>query len=72
MKFVMSYSCGKDSTLALYKMIEQGNEPVVLVVDGPVFKSLLPYQTGGILDFGDFSIIDVYINERKGHKNDNF
>ena len=24
MKFVLSYSCGKDSTLALHKMIEQG------------------------------------------------
>ena len=32
MKFVMSYSCGKDSTLALLKMIEQGNEPVALLV----------------------------------------
>lgn len=32
MKFVMSYSCGKDSTLALHKMIEQGNEPVALIV----------------------------------------
>ena len=32
MKFVMSYSCGKDSTLALHKMIEQGNEPVALLV----------------------------------------
>ena len=32
MKFAMSYSCGKDSTLALHKMIEQGHEPVCLVV----------------------------------------
>lgn len=32
MKFAMSYSCGKDSTLALHKMIEQGNEAVCLVV----------------------------------------
>lgn len=32
MKFVMSYSCGKDSTLALHKMIEAGNEPVALIV----------------------------------------
>lgn len=32
MKFVMSYSCGKDSTLALHKMIEQGNQPVALLV----------------------------------------
>ena len=32
MKFVMSYSCGKDSTLALHKMLEQGHEPVCLVV----------------------------------------
>ncbi len=32
MKFAMSYSCGKDSTLALHKMIEAGHEPVCLVV----------------------------------------
>lgn len=30
--FVMSYSCGKDSTLALHKMIQRGNEPAALVV----------------------------------------
>lgn len=32
MKFAMSYSCGKDSTLALHKMVEQGHEPVCLVI----------------------------------------
>lgn len=32
MKFAASYSCGKDSTLSLHKMIEQGHEPVCLVV----------------------------------------
>lgn len=32
MKFVMSYSCGKDSTLALHKMIEAGHLPVALLV----------------------------------------
>lgn len=31
-KFVMSYSCGKDSTLALHKFIEQGNEPEALLI----------------------------------------
>ncbi len=31
-KFVMSFSCGKDSTLALHKMIQQGHEPVALIV----------------------------------------
>lgn len=31
MKFVMSYSCGKDSTLALHNMIRQGHEPVALI-----------------------------------------
>lgn len=31
MKFVMSYSCGKDSTLALHHMIRQGNEPAALL-----------------------------------------
>lgn len=28
----MSYSCGKDSTLALHKMILQGHTPVALLV----------------------------------------
>ena len=32
MKFVMSYSCGKDSTLALHKMIAEGHTPVGLLV----------------------------------------
>lgn len=32
MKFVMSYSCGKDSTIALHKMIEAGHKPVALIV----------------------------------------
>jgi len=31
MKFVMSYSCGKDSTLALHNMIAQGHQPVALI-----------------------------------------
>lgn len=31
MKFVMAYSCGKDSTLALHNMIQQGHEPVALI-----------------------------------------
>ena len=32
MKFVMSYSCGKDSTLALHKMVEAGHVPLCLLV----------------------------------------
>lgn len=31
-KFIMSYSCGKDSTLALYRMIQQGHKPSALLV----------------------------------------
>ena len=31
-KFIMSYSCGKDSTLALYRMIKEGNTPAGLLV----------------------------------------
>lgn len=31
-KFVMSYSCGKDSTLALHEMIQRQNEPIALIV----------------------------------------
>ena len=32
MKFAISYSCGKDSALALYRMIQAGHEPVCLLV----------------------------------------
>lgn len=32
MKFVMSYSCGKDSTLALHRMVELGHEPIALMI----------------------------------------
>lgn len=32
MKFAISYSCGKDSTLALHKMLERGNECVGMIV----------------------------------------
>lgn len=32
MKFVMSYSCGKDSTLALHKMLADGHQAVALIV----------------------------------------
>lgn len=32
MKFVMSYSGGKDSTLALDKMLSEGHEAVMLLV----------------------------------------
>lgn len=32
MKFVISYSCGKDSTLALHKMLAAGHQPVGLLV----------------------------------------
>ena len=31
-KFIMSYSCGKDSTLALNRMIEEGHTPVALLI----------------------------------------
>ena len=32
MKFVISYSCGKDSALAFYKMKQAGHEPVCLII----------------------------------------
>lgn len=31
MRFVMAYSGGKDSALALYRMIQQGHEPVAII-----------------------------------------
>ena len=40
-KFVVSYSCGKDSTLSLYRMIKAGHTPVALLVtvDKKVLRS---------------------------------
>ncbi len=39
--FVVSYSCGKDSTLALYRMIKNGHKPVALLitVDKKILRS---------------------------------
>lgn len=31
-KFIVSYSCGKDSTLSLYRMIKQGHTPLGLLI----------------------------------------
>ena len=39
----------------------ENGEYHTLVVNGPVFKHPLPYQTGELLDFGDFSIVDVFV-----------
>lgn len=32
MQFVMPYSCGKDSALALHRMVQKGHVPVALLV----------------------------------------
>lgn len=32
MKFAMMYSCGKDSSLALYRLINEGHTPVALII----------------------------------------
>ena len=37
----------------------ENGEYHTLVVDGPVFKSPLPYEIGEIVDFGEFSVVDV-------------
>ena len=48
-KFVMSYSGGKDSTLALYRMIKQGHTPVALLTtmkseDGESWTHSIKYK----------------------------
>lgn len=47
-KFVVSYSCGKDSTLSLYRMIKEGHVPVALLVT--VDKKVLRSWFHGIPD----------------------
>ena len=39
----------------------ENGEYHTLVVDGPIFRKPLPYKTGKLLDFGDFSVIDVTV-----------
>lgn len=56
MKFVMSYSCGKDSTLALHKLIEQGHEPVGILV--MINESLERSWFHG----ADFKLLEKYSN----------
>lgn len=54
MKFAMSYSCGKDSTLALHKMLEQGHEPVCLII-------MINESAGRSYFHGaDYSMLELY------------
>lgn len=46
----------------------ENGEYHTLVVDGPVFRMALPYQTGRVLDFGDFSVIDVFVHEEADYR----
>ena len=39
----------------------ENGEYHTLVVDGPIFQKPLAFQTGGILDFGDFSLIEISV-----------
>lgn len=34
-------------------------DKIALVVDGPIFHEALKYQAGELMDFGDFSIVDI-------------
>ena len=51
MKFVMSFSCGKDSTLSLHKMIEQGHEPAYLLVMADVEADRLSAVRRAAVDY---------------------
>ena len=37
----------------------ENGEYHTLAVDGPIFKMPLEFQTGGVLRFGGYSVIDV-------------
>ena len=41
----------------------ENGEYHTLVIDGPIFKTPIPYTTGDILDFGDYSVIDIKVKE---------
>ena len=38
----------------------ENGEYHTLVVDGPVFHKQVAYQTGKILDFGEYSLCDIF------------
>ena len=38
----------------------ENGEYHTLVVDGPIFRKSLGFQTGEVLRFGDYSVIDVH------------
>lgn len=52
MKFIMSYSCGKDSTLALHKMLDQGHQCVglLVMVNADVQRSFFHGADAGMLE----------------------
>lgn len=37
----------------------ENGEYHTLVVDGPIFHTPLPYKTGHVLNFGNYSVIEV-------------
>lgn len=57
MKFAMSYSYGKDSALALRKMIEAGHEPVCLVPMFPLWQQGRESDVSQIIRLG-VSVLD--------------
>lgn len=70
-KFVMSYSCGKDSTLSLYRMIKEGHEPVALLitVDKKVLRSWFHGVPKDLLDEVSKSLnIPLLLVECQGEK----
>ena len=42
----------------------ENGEYHTLVVDGPVFHKRVAYQTGKILDFGEYSLCDIFADKR--------
>lgn len=39
----------------------ENGEYHTLVVDGPIFQKPLAYRTGDLLDFSEYSVIDVTV-----------
>ena len=67
--FIMSYSCGKDSTLALYRMIKNGDKPkaLLITVDKKVCRSWFHGIPNSLIqDVSDSLDIPVILVETEG------
>ena len=60
-KFIDSYAIDEMKKCGIDICGENG-EYHTLVVDGPIFHNALKYKAGELMDFGNFSIVEIQFN----------